>query len=238
MEGLMQRSIASLVLENHQIVPVLEKFNIDYCCRGKMNLTDACKEKGIELSVVIKEIGAAGTSAGGRTMPFSEMTEAQLVHHIVIRHHYYVKNAMPLIAGHLEKIAKKHGETHPYMIRVKELFGMVHKEMNLHMQKEELTLFPRIIEMEGNGESGNRKLFPSDYISGPVSVMEQEHENAGDTLFEIRKLTNNYAVPDGACPTFRICLSELKEFEDDLHEHVHLENNILFPKALRLSGAA
>ena len=229
------RSIASLVLENHRIVPVLEKYSIDFCCRGKMSLEDACKDKGIDPAAVLKEMEAVGAGEKTKQMPFTEMTEAQLVNHIVTTHHYYVKNTMPVIAGHLDKIATKHGDSFPYMLRVKELFEIIYKEMDLHMKKEETILFPRIEEMEKSG--GQTNLFPAGYISGPIAMMEHEHENAGDTLFEIRSLTHNYAVLPGACTTFRICLSELREFEEDLHQHVHLENNILFPRALQLCKA-
>lgn len=235
MENLSKRSIASLVLENHQIVPVLEKYSIDFCCRGKMNLEDACKEKEIELSVVLKEMESVGPEETGKKMPFSEMTEAQLVNHIVTTHHYYLKTVMPVIAGHLEKVASKHGQTYPYMVRVKELFDIVHQDMDQHMKKEESILFPRILNLEKSG--GHQNLFPASYISGPIAMMEKEHENAGEILFEIRLLTNNYTIPAGACTTFRISISELKEFEDDLHEHVHLENNILFPKAIQMCAA-
>jgi regulator of cell morphogenesis and NO signaling len=230
-----KRSIASLVLENHRIVPVLEKYSIDFCCRGKMNLEDACKDKDIDLSAVLMEMEAVGAEETSKQMPFTEMTETQLVNHIVTTHHYYVKNAMPVIAGHLEKVAAKHGDSFPFMLRVKELFAIIHNEMDLHMKKEEDILFPRILEIEKSG--GDANLFPAGYISGPIAMMEQEHENAGDILFEIRSLTNQYTVPPGTCTTFRICLSELREFEDNLHEHVHLENNILFPKALQFSQA-
>jgi len=235
MENLTKRSIASLVLENHQIVPVLEKYSIDFCCRGKMNLEDACKEKGVELSDVLKDIEAVGAEETYKKMPFSEMTETQLVNHIVTTHHYYVKNVMPIISGHLEKVALKHGASFPEMVRVKDLFEIIHIDMDQHMKKEEAILFPRILEIEKSG--GQENLFPVGYISGPIAMMEHEHEYAGDVMFEIRRLTHQYTVPPGACTTFRICLSELKEFEDDLHEHVHLENNILFPKALQLCEA-
>jgi regulator of cell morphogenesis and NO signaling len=142
---------------------------------------------------------------------------------------------MPMISAHLEKVAAKHGVSFPEMVRVKELFGIIHKEMDQHMKKEEAILFPRILGIEER--SGQEDQFPARYISDPIAMMEYEHENAGDVLFEIRRLTHNYVVPAGACTTFRICLSELKEFEDNLHEHVHLENNILFPKALQLCKA-
>ena len=236
MDNTSRQSIASLVLGNHRIVPVLEKYSIDFCCRGKMNLADACKDKGLELSAVLKDLEAAGTEETARQMPFTDMTETQLVNHIVTRHHYYVKNIMPVIAGHLEKVAFKHGDSFPYMNRVKELFEIIHKEMDEHMKKEESILFPRILEIEKNNRQGNK--FSANYISGPIDRMEREHENAGDIMFEIRSLTNQYTAPAGACTTFRLCLTELKEFENDLHEHVHLENNILFPKALQLCRAA
>ena len=235
MDNTARQSIASLVLENHRIVPVLEKYNIDFCCRGKMNLQAACKDKGIELSKVLKDMEAVGTEETGKQMPFTDMTETQLVNHILTTHHYYVKKMMPVIAGHLEKVANKHGDSFPFMVRIQELFGIIHKEMDAHMKKEERILFPRILEIEKN--SRREKMFPADYISGPIAMMEHEHENAGDILFEIRSLTNQYTVLSGACTTFRLSLSELKEFEDDLHMHVHLENNILFPKALQFCRA-
>ncbi len=235
MENITERSIASLVLENHQVVPVLEKYSIDFCCRGKMNLKDACRGKGIDLAGVLKDLELVGGEEKSSKVPFSEMTETQLVNHIVTTHHYYVKNAMPMITGHLDKVAAKHGDSFPEMVRVRELFSVIHQEMDLHMKKEEAILFPRILEMGKAGGDGNE--FPAAYLSGPIAMMEHEHENAGDMMFEIRNLTHNYSVPTGACTTFRVCLSELREFEDDLHQHVHLENNILFPKALRVCEA-
>jgi regulator of cell morphogenesis and NO signaling len=236
MNNTARQSIASLVLGNHRIVTVLEKYSIDFCCRGKMTLEDACKEKGLDLPAVLKEMEAVGAEETGKQMPFAEMTETQLVNHIVTTHHYYVKKMMPVIAGHLEKVASKHGDSFPYMLRVKELFGIIHKEMDAHMMKEETILFPRILEVEKNSRQGT--LVAANYISGPIDMMEREHEDAGDMLFAIRRLTNQYTAPTGACTTFRLCLSELKEFEDDLHVHVHLENNILFPKALHYCRAA
>ena len=148
MENMTKRSIASLVLENHRIVPVLEKYSIDFCCRGKMNLEDACNDKGIGISEVLKDLEAVGTEERGRSMPFTEMTKAQLVNHIVTTHHYYVKCIMPVIAGHLDKVVAKHGESFPYMHRVKDLFAIIHKEMGEHMKKEEAILFPRILVTE------------------------------------------------------------------------------------------
>jgi regulator of cell morphogenesis and NO signaling len=233
MENIVQQSIASLVLKNHRIVPILEKYNIDFCCRGKKSLADACNEKGIGLSNILSEIGSVQNPENSRSMPFTEMSQSQLVNHIIVQHHYYVRKTMPVILAHLEKVAYKHGAHYAYMIKVMELFKEIQKEMEEHMQKEELILFPRIVEMEKAQNNDQLVAFNENYISGPISMMEMEHEIAGDKMFEIRGLTNNFDVPADACTTFRVCLSELKEFEEDLHQHVHLENNILFPRALR-----
>jgi regulator of cell morphogenesis and NO signaling len=238
MENIIQQSIASLVLNNHQIVPVLEKYNIDYCCRGKNNLTEACMEKGIDLSTVVSEIDAVREPDASRTMPFPEMSQAQLVNYIVVNHHYYVKQVMPLIMGHLEKVARKHGAIHQYMKEVRAIFEGIQMEMDLHMQKEELVLFPKIIQAEMDHTSGHLNALAKKDLSAPILMMEKEHEHAGDGMFEIRRLTNNYSIPAGACITFRICMAELREFENDLHQHVHLENNILFPRALQMGLSA
>ena len=234
MENITQQSIASLVLKNHQVVPVLEKYNIDFCCRGKGNLADACKEKGIDLSKVLRELDAVQKPETGNRMPFNEMSQAQLVNHIIVNHHYYVKHAMPVISGHLEKVARKHGGLYAYMIEVRDLFGAIQTEMELHMQKEELVLFPRIVQAEKELAAHPHEIFADNDLSAPILMMEREHEHAGDAMFEIRRLTSNYMTPAGACTTMQVCLSELREFEDDLHQHVHLENNILFPRALQM----
>ena len=219
-------------MKNHQIVPVLEKYNIDFCCKGKLSLQEACRDKGIDVLDILTEMEFVQKDAGGRSMPFVEMSQAQLVNHIIVHHHYYVRKAMPVIMGQLEKIAAKHGEHYPYMIKVKELFGIIQNEMDQHMRKEEVVLFPRIVEVERELGIDPNLQIPKDYLSGPISMMENEHDQAGDIMFQIRGLTDNYKVPSGACTTFQVCLSGLSEFENDLHQHVHLENNILFPRVL------
>jgi regulator of cell morphogenesis and NO signaling len=234
MENIIQQSVASLVLSNHQVVPVLEKYSIDFCCKGNLSLSDACKNKGIEPTEVVREIESVQNNAVNKSMPFGEMSLSQLVNQIIITHHYYTKQSMPVIMGHLEKIAMKHGAHYPYMVKVKELFGDLQKEMIPHMQKEELVLFPRIVLIEKESAQNPQRIFSTEYISGPVSMMENEHEHAGEIMYEIRRLTGNYSIPVGACTTFRVCLAELSEFENDLHQHVHLENNILFPRAVKL----
>lgn len=231
MKDITKQTLASIVIKNHQVVPVLEKYNLDFCCKGKRELAEACAEKGLETDKIAAELESVLAGPREKSMPFSEMNSGQLINHILVRHHFYVKQAMPLIIMHLEKVAAKHGDHYPYMIEVLNLFEKIQQEMTSHMQKEELVLFPRILEVEKGYNQKSDPVFNENYVSGPIFVMENEHEQAGDILFKIRELTNNYTPPAGACTTFRVCLAELKEFEDDLHEHVHLENNILFPKA-------
>jgi regulator of cell morphogenesis and NO signaling len=144
---------------------------------------------------------------------------------------------MPTIYGNLEKVVNKHGDRYPYMISVFQLFTAVKEEMTSHMQKEEMILFPRIKEVEKAVTENNTANTAGGYITGPINVMETEHEHAGELLYEIRRLTNNYTAPEDACTTFKVCIDELKAFEEDLHQHVHLENNVLFPLAEKFIAA-
>ncbi len=231
MTNTLNQSLASLVLTTHQVVPVLEKYNLDFCCKGKRLLTDACREQGLDAELISREIEQVLAPENSKMMPFSEMSAEQLIGHILIHHHFYVRQSMPTILGHLEKVAEKHGDRFPYMKEVLSLFREIRTDMTQHMNKEEAVLFPMIKDLEKASQAGPGNSGTIFSVLGPISVMEAEHELAGEILFRIRALTNTYSAPQGACTTFRLCLTELKEFEDDLHQHVHLENNILFPRA-------
>ena len=229
-----EQTLAAIVTQQHQAVPVLEKYNLDFCCKGKRTLAQACTEKGLSVEEVMKELEASADTDRKSSMPFIEMSAEQLIGLILIHHHFYRKQNMPIIAAHLTKVAAKHGERFPYMVEVLELFLHLKNEMTLHMQKEETVLFPRIKEVESFYHFKQPKKLDSNYINGPVGVMEQEHDEAGEIMRRIRELTGNYIPPEEACTTFKVSLAELKEFEEDLHRHVHLENNILFPLAEKM----
>jgi regulator of cell morphogenesis and NO signaling len=231
MTDIAQQTLATIVRKNHQVVPVLEKYHLDFCCKGKRTLAQACEEMGLKIESITEELNAL-TEEKARHIPFDEMTAEQLISYILVHHHFYVKYSMPTILSHLDKVATKHGERFPFMKKVYELFVIIKREMTLHMEKEEQVLFPRIKEAEKLFRSGLSSQIHPGYISSPIEVMEADHEEAGDILYEIRNLTNNYTPPEGACTTFTVTLAELKTFEEDLHKHVHLENNILFPKAI------
>ncbi len=234
MTNITEQTLASIVTGNHSAVPVLEKYHLDFCCKGKRTLADACKEKGLAVEEVSAELQNATAPTLTNKMPFNQMSAEQLISYILIHHHFYVAQSMPTILGHLEKVSFKHGDRYPYMVEVFHIFKEIKEEMTSHMQKEEMVLFPRIKEVEALHNTNHSRNLSDGYISAPIQVMELEHDHAGDLLYKIRELTNNYTPPADACTTFQVCLAELKEFEEDLHKHVHLENNILFPMAERI----
>lgn len=230
MTNLAEQSLASIVTANHQTAPVLEKYNLDFCCKGKRTLIQACTEKDLAVDSILKELeSSVNMPAAGKD--FTEMNADQLIKHIILKHHFYVKQIMPVIEEHLTKVAFKHGDHFPYMKEVLELFTHLKNEMYMHLQKEEVILFPRIKELESLMQYNQQRPVDKNYIYGPVGVMESEHDEAGEIMYRIREITGNYEAPEGACTTFKLVLDELKAFEEDLHQHVHLENNLLFPKA-------
>ena len=227
METLVNQSLKNIALEKHKVIPVLEKYSLDFCCKGGKTLKQACAEKNLELNDVVEEIN---TSLGKTTknVSYNNMSAEQLISYILIHHHVYVKTNIPVIFNHIQKVATKHGERFPYIQDVLSLFQEVSVELIDHMEKEEKILFPSIKALFSNDEKGQNI-----NLAAPIHVMEMEHEKAGDLLFKIREITNFYTAPETACTTHRIMLDELKAFEEDLHQHVHLENNILFPMAMQ-----
>jgi len=234
MTNIAEQTLASIVTNNHFTVPVLEKYHLDFCCKGKRTLAEACTEKGLSVESISEELERSTTALQNNKMPFTAMNAEQLISYILIHHHFYVKQSMPTILGHLEKVAAKHGDRFPYMIEVLSIFKEINEEMTAHMHKEETILFPRIKEVEALQIAEQNRNLADGYISAPIHMMEQEHDHAGDLLYKMRDLTNTYTLPAEACTTFQVCLAELKEFEEDLHRHVHMENNLLFPLAEKM----
>jgi regulator of cell morphogenesis and NO signaling len=226
-------TLAQIVNNNHKAATVFEKYHLDFCCKGKRSLKQACVEQQIELSQVEGELGYIFSKDITGNIDFDKMNLTQLCDYIVQTHHSYVKNEMPQLYAYLHKVALKHSDRHPELIKIFQTFAAVKEEMEGHMKKEELILFPRIKEMErlANSESGQFQLNIG-YLQSPINVMEHEHDHAGTQLNEIRILTNDYTAPQDACTTYRLSFAALQAFELDLHQHVHLENNILFPKAI------
>lgn len=235
MNEITEKSLAQIVNNNHRAAAVFEKYHLDFCCKGKRSLQQACEEGQLNIAEVLSELDIAVEYGNSNAViDYDKLSLSQLAEYITAIHHQYVKKEMPAIAMYLQKIASKHGGRHPEMLKVFEVFIALKEELDVHIQKEEVVLFPRIKEMENQLTSGNRPNVHISYLKSPISMMEQEHDHAGAAMSEIRKLTGDYSLPDDACTTYKLSFEALQAFELDLHQHVHLENNILFPKALAL----
>lgn len=238
MTATLDMTIRDIVANDFRTAAVFQRHGIDFCCKGDRSIQDACQNGRVTADQVLKEIAEATATPATGGARFNSWDLATLVSYIVGNHHAFVRQAMPILLTHTKKVAAVHGVRHPELPEVARLFNEVAVEMTAHMAKEEQILFPYIVGLEeaSHGTAG-RPSAPFATVRNPIRMMEMEHESAGDAMARIRSLTSGYAIPDGACTTYRVCLQELEAFERDLHEHVHLENNILFPKAARLEAA-
>src|SRR5690554_5620356 len=228
-------TLSEIVRNNFHAAAVFEKYHLDFCCNGKRTIAEACTEKGINPTNVIKDLNQLNLSNNSGNFNPDQWNLDFLIDYIINNHHTYVYRMLPVLNAHTQKIAAVHGSNHPELKRVAEVFAEVNNEMKHHLMKEERILFPHIkLLVKNNAEKTMMEKPYFGTIKSPITMMENEHQSAGDEMFEIRKLTNNYTPPEDACNTYRICFQELKEFEEDLHKHVHLENNILFPKAIKM----
>jgi regulator of cell morphogenesis and NO signaling len=214
---------------------VFKKYGIDFCCGGKKTVTEACKEKGLDVTKVEQELQQAEKVQDSRSLPYNDWSLDFLADFIVNTHHSYVRKNLPDIKAYAEKVVKVHGNRHPELLRVYQLVEEVNAELMAHMVKEERILFPHIkglVTAKTNSQS--LPFSPFGTVQNPINMMEMEHEAVGDNLGEIRQLTHNYSLPEDACASYSLLYRMLDEFETDLHLHIHLENNILFPKALEM----
>lgn len=239
MESIDHLTLSEIVIKYPFSANVFEKHRLDFCCGGKKTLSAACAENGIDVAGVCSELQIADKKTAYRSgrIEFSEMEIGLLIDYIESNHHAYVRNAIPVIQAHLQKVVNAHGRNHPEMKEINEHFDEVADEMTMHMRKEEQMLFPYIRQMAESHKKRDAVVPPAfKTVRNPISVMEFEHDRAGRAMDRIRTISRNYEPPADACTTFRLCLTELDEFERDLHKHVHLENNILFPKAVTIEN--
>lgn len=234
MQEIKELTLAQIVNSNHKTANVFEKYHLDFCCKGKRTLMQACTEQQIPMTEITAELENV-LQTENAVIEFENMSLTQLCEYIVNTHHAYVKKELPLIFSYLQKVSAKHGERHTELKKIFELFTAVKEEMEGHMKKEELILFPRIKELEKlmENKKGNFQLNIG-YLRSPITTMEQEHDHAGSLLNEIRIFSKDYNPPLDACTTYRLSFAVLQAFELDLHQHVHLENNILFPKSISM----
>lgn len=235
MENIRNKSVGEIVKLDFRAADVFSSFGIDFCCGGKISVGEACANSGNNETKVINALEVLQNQQGSAVHDFDSWDLSFLADYIMHTHHQYVSKAIPQILPLAQKVADVHGENHAEVIQINELFQDLAEELLSHMQKEEQILFPFIKELAASQSAGNcaeDSCFGT--VAGPISVMEQEHENAGVILKELFRLSDGYTPPEDACNTFRVLFGKLKEFEDDLHRHIHLENNILFPKAIEM----
>lgn len=231
--GESDETLGEIAAKDLRKAQIFKKYGLDFCCGGKKTVKEACREKGLDATKIEQELQQASKIPDSRSLPYNEWSLDFLADYIVNTHHSYVRKNLPDIRTYAEKVMKVHGSRHPELLPVHNLVETVYAELSAHVVKEETIVFPYIKELVmGKNNTPPNTHFGS--IQDPISLMEMDHETVGKNLADIRTLTNNYSLPDDACATYSLLYRMLDEFEEDLHLHVHLENNILFPKALKL----
>lgn len=229
------KSAGELVAEDYRIASVFENFKIDFCCHGKKRMKDIIRENNLDADKLKAEIIRATQERMPDQNDFRSWPLDLLSEYIIKTHHKYAEKQIEVIKPYLEKIIHVHGEHHPELIEVKNIFNKVAGEIVMHQRKEELMIFPFIKRMvKARDENTPFVHNPSKTVEDPLNMLREEHNIQGDSFKNISHLTNNYRAPEDGCNTYGTTLHLIKEFETDLHKHIHLENNILFPKALLL----
>ncbi len=233
------QTVRDIATENPAAVRVFEKYGIDYCCGGRVPLAEACATKGLNLDDVIESLEAVTTPSPADEKDWAKDSLANLATYIVDTHHAYVTREVPRLNELAGKVVSRHGDTREEVPQIQSKLAELGEELIAHQGKEEVVLFPYIGKFEryASGDGAKpRSCFGT--IDHPIKMMTQDHDYAGRLMAEIRELSKDYTPPAGACPTFRAFYAGLSEFEQDLHQHIHLENNILFPRAIALEASA
>jgi regulator of cell morphogenesis and NO signaling len=213
--------IGEIVSGDYRAAAVFQRYGIDFCCGGGRTVEDACRAKSLNPAAVLGDVARECATTDAAAPQYATWEPSALVAHIVSTHHAYVRKSLPAIAAYTQKLATVHGPNHPELLQVERLFAGVAAEMT----------FQEAVE-----RGGPAPFIPFGTVANPIHMMEEEHESAGGAMARIHELTAGYTVPEDGCTTYRVGLQELEAFEQDLHAHVHLENNILFPKALKLEA--
>lgn len=235
MENLKNKTIGSFVAEDFRTAAVFSKYRIDFCCKGNRTVNEVCEKQNIDADALLENVLQVAQSENNGSIDFNSWPLDLLADYIEKTHHRYVEEKTNVLIPFLDKLCKVHGANHPELFKINELFIGCAGELSQHMKKEELILFPFVKRMVKTKDSDGILHQPSfGTVSNPIAMMMHEHDNEGERFRAIAELTNNYTPPADACTTYRVTFAMLKEFEEDLHKHIHLENNILFPKAVVL----
>jgi regulator of cell morphogenesis and NO signaling len=228
-------TVREIALNQPSSIRVFEQFGIDYCCGGRKPLAMACTEQDVEIDTVLSALALAAAEPSPEVNDWKNASLESLAAHIVSTHHEYVKKELPRLHGLATKVLAAHGPNHPELSELQQAFENLDNELTQHLRKEEMILFPYIAQLEralAGGGAQPHSCFGT--VANPIAMMTMEHDSAGVLMAEIRQLSGNYTPPQDACPTYHAFYNGLKEFEQDLHQHIHLENNILFPRAIEL----
>jgi regulator of cell morphogenesis and NO signaling len=227
--NLVTRKIGEIVTDNFKTAEIFKKHGIDFCCGGNSSLKQACSEKNIDIDVMMKELSELEGQPPDAAHNFKEWELGSLCDYIVNTHHQTVTKLLPQVLAYTRKIADVHGSHHPELVLIATLFSQINDELLPHLKNEEELLFPAIKDALNTGSSQSKETIKSE-----IARMSKEHEIAGNAMDKINKLSSGYTLPQDACNSYMVAFKLLEQFEDDLHIHVHLENNIVYPRALLL----
>ena len=226
-------TVGSVVARRPALSRVFERMGIDYCCGGKKTLEEASRKKGLEPETLLLALDESVSSEDAPVVDVAAMSLTDLIEHIEQTHHAYLRAEFPRLDGLTNKVASVHGKKDPRLRQVRETFMALQEELSGHLLKEEQVLFPMIRQLDA---SETAPVFHCGTLANPVGQMEQEHDQAGSALERLSELTDRHAPPDWACNTYRAMLDALSRLESDLHQHIHKENNVLFPRAIEMEA--
>ncbi len=230
--GFADRNVGDIVAEDYTRAAIFKQFGLDFCCGGGRPLAEACVRAGVDLTEVERQLarGSRGSQSAGDWLDPSDWDLPFLMDYIVQVHHRYVLSSLPVLSEFSSKVARVHGEANPSLVTIRDLVSELADSLEIHLHEEESVLFPQIRALAGDAATPN----PGEPLA--LGDLEDDHTHAGDLMRQLRELTNDFTPPAQACATWRGCWAKLEEFETDLHRHVHLENNVLFPRALAIRG--
>ncbi|SOE23518.1 regulator of cell morphogenesis and NO signaling [Spirosomataceae bacterium TFI 002] len=235
MSILENNNIGELVAQDYRTASVFKKYGIDFCCQGNRTISDACKLDGIDEKLVVSDLNAINESITEEATDYKSWPLDLLADYIEKKHHRYVEEKTLEIKPYLQKICAVHGDRHPELLEINEHFNAAAGELAAHMKKEEFILFPFVRKMaKAKHEKVSLTAPHFGTVQNPIHMMMDEHATEGERFRKVEKLSNNYTPPEDACGTYQVTYALLKEFEQDLHLHIHLENNILFPAAIEM----
>lgn len=221
-------TLGDLVIQDSRRARILESLDLDYCCGGGRTLADACEQAGLDVNAIAPTLDLPEDPPAQDWLPLGP---AALAQHIVDVHHAYLWSEMPRLTALVAKVHGVHGERHPELAKVRDLYAAAVADLEGHLTKEEKVLFPAIEQFDAQGRAAT---FPFGRLANPINAMLGEHDHVGALFAQIREVTDGYAMPADGCPSYRSMLEGLEQMELDLHEHVHKENNVLFPRVLEI----